>query len=159
MLGCKHPMHACMHHHSHSHSFTNTCFWLCLQLLTEVSGTNAYCKYDDHILALFTSSLFLAAAFAALCGMYTCRKFGRKFTMCLGGTCFLVGTVLVTAAFSTAQLVVGRVVLGVGVGFANQVGWVGREHVYVLCDGELCPNFMKVCLQAASMSSFCFKLS
>lgn len=40
--------------------------------------------------------------------------------MMIGGVCFLIGTLLVAAAFSTAQLVIGRVVLGFGVGFATQ---------------------------------------
>ena len=40
--------------------------------------------------------------------------------MAAGGFAFLAGTVLVTSAFATAQLVVGRLVLGVGVGLAVQ---------------------------------------
>lgn len=37
------------------------------------SGTDAYCTYSDTGLQLFTSSLFLAAAFAGLAGSYTTR--------------------------------------------------------------------------------------
>lgn len=82
--------------------------------------TDPFCKYDDVELQLFTSSLFLAGAFAALVGMVTCRKWGRKITMTFGGICFLVGTALVAAAYAKAQLIIGRVVLGFGVGFATQ---------------------------------------
>jgi len=84
-------------------------------------NTDAFCKYDDHILSLFTSSLFLAAAFAALLGSWTCNHWGRRLTMLAGGACFLVGTGLVAGAVHTIMLVVGRIVLGLGVGFACQV--------------------------------------
>jgi hypothetical protein len=50
------------------------------------------------------------------------RRFGRKMTMLAGGLCFLVGTGLVAGAVAVPMLVVGRVVLGFGVGFACQVG-------------------------------------
>lgn len=69
---------------------------------------------------LFTSCLFLAGAVAALVGSYTCRRFGRKATMMAGGACFLVGTALVACAVHMVMLVLGRLVLGVGVGFATQ---------------------------------------
>jgi len=73
------------------------------------------------MLQLFTSCLFLAGAASALVGMFTSSRYGRKMTMMLGGLCFLIGTALVASAYSTAQLVIGRVVLGFGVGFATQV--------------------------------------
>ncbi len=37
------------------------------------SGGDAYCTYSDVGLQLFTSSLFLAAAFAGLAGSFTTR--------------------------------------------------------------------------------------
>jgi hypothetical protein len=53
--------------------------------------------------------------------MFTCKSLGRRFTMICGGAAFIIGTVLVASAFHIAQLVVGRLVLGIGVGFATQV--------------------------------------
>ena len=44
------------------------------------------------------------------------RRYGRKSTMLLGGICFLIGAVLTSAAYELPQLVIGRVVLGFGVG-------------------------------------------
>jgi MFS family permease len=90
--------------------------------LQHVSGDDAFCKYNDVLLQLFTSCLFLSGLVAALVGSYTCRRFGRKATMIAGGACFLGGTVLVTLASRMSMLVLGRLVLGVGVGFAAQVG-------------------------------------
>lgn len=88
--------------------------------LAKHGNTNGYCMFNDQILQLFTSSLFLAGAFAALVGMVLCKKMGRRFTMIMGGLCFIVGTILVASAYHIAQLVIGRLVLGVGVGLATQ---------------------------------------
>ena len=41
--------------------------------------------------------------------------------MLLAGVCFLAGVVLCSAASALAMLIVGRILLGLGVGFANQV--------------------------------------
>jgi len=48
-------------------------------------------QYDDKILQLFVSSLFLAGAFSALVAMVTCKKYGRRFTMICGGAAFIIG--------------------------------------------------------------------
>lgn len=48
-------------------------------------------QYNDQILQLFTSSLFLAGAFAALVAMVTSKKLGRRFTMVCGGLAFIIG--------------------------------------------------------------------
>jgi len=55
-----------------------------------------------------------------LCVLCVCR-YGRKATMMAGGAAFLAGTALVTFAVHMVMLVLGRVVLGIGVGFATQV--------------------------------------
>lgn len=44
---------------------------------------------------------------------------GRKKTMMFGGICFLIGAILLATAFSWTQLVIGRLVLGLGVGLAT----------------------------------------
>lgn len=48
-------------------------------------------QYDDQILQLFTSSLFLAGAFAALVAMVLSKKYGRRFVMIMGGAAFIIG--------------------------------------------------------------------
>ncbi|KAI8470525.1 MAG: general substrate transporter [Monoraphidium minutum] len=89
--------------------------------MAHTAGTgDVFCKYDDHMLQLFTSSLFIAAAFSAMVGSWTCNKWGRKMTMLIGGACFLVGTGLVAGAVALPMLVIGRIILGFGVGFACQ---------------------------------------
>lgn len=90
--------------------------------MTNESGEqNAYCKFDSHLLTLFTSSLYLAALVASFFASSITRVFGRKPTMFLGGLVFLIGSILNGVAEGIIVLIVGRLLLGVGVGFANQV--------------------------------------
>ncbi|WCJ40079.1 Sugar transport protein 10 [Euphorbia peplus] len=83
-------------------------------------GGNMYCKFESKILQLFTSSLYLAALVASFFASSVTRAFGRKVSMLFGGCVFLVGAVLNGAAMNVAMLIIGRLLLGVGVGFANQ---------------------------------------
>lgn len=82
---------------------------------------NEYCKYDNHLLTLFTSSLYLAALVASFFASVVTRALGRKVSMFIGGVAFLIGAILNGIAMNIALLIIGRLLLGVGVGFANQV--------------------------------------
>ncbi|ONK67961.1 uncharacterized protein A4U43_C05F5650 [Asparagus officinalis] len=84
-------------------------------------STNQYCKFDSVALTLFTSSLYLAALLASLVASTVTRSFGRKPSMLFGGLTFLAGAAINGAAKDVAMLIVGRMLLGVGVGFANQM--------------------------------------
>ncbi|CAI0429884.1 unnamed protein product, partial [Linum tenue] len=79
-----------------------------------------YCKYDNQGLQLFTSSLYLAGLTATFFASYTTRTLGRRPTMLIAGLFFIAGVVLNAAAQDLAMLIVGRILLGCGVGFANQ---------------------------------------
>ncbi|XP_021907016.1 sugar transport protein 13 [Carica papaya] len=79
-----------------------------------------YCKYDNQGLQLFTSSLYLAGLTATFFASYTTRMFGRRPSMLIAGFFFIVGVVLNAAAQDLAMLIIGRILLGCGVGFANQ---------------------------------------
>ncbi|XP_065867739.1 sugar transport protein 10-like [Euphorbia lathyris] len=84
------------------------------------SNENMYCKFESHILQLFTSSLYLAGLVASFFASTVTRIFGRKVSMLCGGLVFLVGAIINGAAINIAMLIIGRILLGVGVGFANQ---------------------------------------
>ncbi|XVE81587.1 hypothetical protein DITRI_Ditri15bG0076800 [Diplodiscus trichospermus] len=79
-----------------------------------------YCKYDNQGLQWFTSSLYLAGLTATFFASYTTRKLGRRLTMLIAGFFFILGVVFNAAAQDLAMLIVGRILLGCGVGFANQ---------------------------------------
>lgn len=87
---------------------------------SQKEGGNQYCKFDDHLLQLFTSSLYLAALFASFGASITTKAFGRKISMLIGGLIFLVGATLNGIAMNLAVLIIGRLLLGVGIGYANQ---------------------------------------
>lgn len=85
------------------------------------SSTNEYCQYDSQTLTMFTSSLYLAALLSSLVAATVTRKFGRKLSMLFGGLLFLVGALINGFAQKVWMLIVGRILLGFGIGFANQV--------------------------------------
>lgn len=82
---------------------------------------NNYCKYNNQGLQWFTSSLYLAALIATLFASHTTRNLGRKITMLIAGMFFIVGVILNAGAVNLIMLILGRISLGCGVGFANQV--------------------------------------
>lgn len=82
---------------------------------------NNYCKFDDQFLQLFTSSLYLSAVVCSWAASICCNKYGRKRTMQMAAFFFLVGVVLNAAAADIYMLIAGRILLGAGVGFGNQV--------------------------------------
>ncbi|CAN6445816.1 unnamed protein product [Victoria cruziana] len=78
-----------------------------------------YCKYDNQYLQLFTSSLYMAALFSTFFASHACKKYGRRPTMRAASLFFLVGVILNAAAMNLTMLIIGRILLGIGVGFAN----------------------------------------
>nr|XP_043619595.1 sugar transport protein 8-like [Erigeron canadensis] len=81
---------------------------------------NNYCKFDDQLLQLFTSSLYLAAVVSSLIASSCCKKYGRRITIRLASIFFLIGVLLNAAAMNLMMLIFGRIFLGAGVGFGNQ---------------------------------------
>jgi MFS family permease len=92
------------------------------------SSDSDYCKYNNQGLQAFTSSLYLAALVASFFASFTTRLLGRKITMLIAGLSFLCGATLNAAAQDLAMLILGRILLGVGVGFANQVELLSSLH-------------------------------
>ncbi|KAL0298367.1 UNVERIFIED_CONTAM: Hexose carrier protein HEX6 [Sesamum radiatum] len=88
--------------------------------MKEDTKISNYCKFDSQLLTLFTSSLYLAGLIASFFASSVTRAYGRKPSILLGGAAFLAGAALNGAAVSIYMLIFGRVLLGVGVGFANQ---------------------------------------
>lgn len=82
---------------------------------------NNYCKYNNQGLAAFTSSLYLAGLVSSLVASPITRNYGRRASIVCGGISFLVGATLNAAAVNIEMLILGRIMLGVGIGFGNQV--------------------------------------
>jgi MFS transporter, SP family, sugar:H+ symporter len=76
---------------------------------------DAYCKYDNQKLTAFTSSMYIAGMLSSLVASRVTRRVGRQ------GVMFLAGSVINAAAVNIAMLIIGRILLGFGVGFTAQV--------------------------------------
>ncbi|CAN1284474.1 Hexose carrier protein HEX6 [Linum perenne] len=79
-----------------------------------------YCQYDSQTLTMFTSSLYLAALLSSIVASTVTRMFGRKLSMLFGGILFFAGAIINGFAQSVWMLILGRILLGFGIGFANQ---------------------------------------
>lgn len=82
---------------------------------------NNYCKYNNQALSAFTSSLYLAGLVSSLVASPVTRNYGRRGSIICGGISFMIGATLDASAVNLPMLILGRIMLGVGIGFGNQV--------------------------------------
>ncbi|XP_076940877.1 sugar carrier protein C-like [Bidens hawaiensis] len=82
--------------------------------------TNQYCKFNSQVLTMFSSALYLAASVSSLVASTVTRKLGRKYSMLVGGVLVCVGAIINGFAQDVWMLIIGRILLGFGIGFANQ---------------------------------------
>ncbi|KAH9616174.1 hypothetical protein KSS87_023925 [Heliosperma pusillum] len=115
-----------------------------------------YCKYDDQLLTLFTSSLYYAALVSTFGASVVTRTKGRRASILVGGASFFVGGLINAFAKNVAMLIIGRVFLGFGIGFGNQAvplylsemapapirGAVNQLFQLTTCLGILVANFI-----------------
>ena len=106
-----------------------------------------YCKYNNQGLAAFTSSLYLAGLVSSLVASPITRKYGRRGSILCGGMSFIVGATLDASAVNLTMLILGRIMLGIGIGFGNQVTMVSPQIIflqfipiskYLLCSKTKC---------------------
>ncbi|EPS60332.1 hypothetical protein M569_14469, partial [Genlisea aurea] len=79
-----------------------------------------YCKFDSQLLTCFTSSLYIAGLISSFLASPVTGKYGRRPSIVIGGICYLLGSGIGGAAFNIYMLILGRLLLGVGLGFTNQ---------------------------------------
>ncbi|KAL0337373.1 UNVERIFIED_CONTAM: Sugar transport protein 14 [Sesamum calycinum] len=115
-----------------------------------------YCKYDNQLLTLFTSSLYFAALVSTFGASYVTRNKGRRASIICGSISFFAGAILNASAQNIAMLIIGRLLLGVGIGFGNQAvplylsemapakirGAVNQLFQLTTCLGILIANFV-----------------
>ncbi|XP_040377095.1 sugar transport protein MST1-like isoform X2 [Oryza brachyantha] len=80
---------------------------------------DAYCIFDSQVLNAFVSSFYLAGMVASLLAGHLTKTLGRRNSMLIGGVLFFAGTLLNLAAVNVSMLIVGRILLGVAVGFSS----------------------------------------
>ncbi|KAL7168096.1 hypothetical protein ACSBR2_038525 [Camellia fascicularis] len=115
-----------------------------------------YCKYDNQILTLFTSSLYFAALVSTFGASVLTRKKGRRASILFGSVSFFFGGIVNAFAKNIAMLIIGRTLLGFGIGFGNQAvplylsemappkvrGAVNQLFQLTTCLGILVANFI-----------------
>lgn len=101
--------------------FLNKFFPEVSRKMKEDTKISNYCKFDSQLLTSFTSSLYIAGLVASIFASSFTRTFGRRPSILLGGAAFLAGAALGGAALNFYMLILGRILLGVGLGFSNQV--------------------------------------
>ncbi|GFY89139.1 major facilitator superfamily protein [Actinidia rufa] len=101
--------------------FLKEFFPLVLKNMAE-AGTkqDVYCIFDIPVLTAFTSSLYIAGLVSSLVAGLVMTSAGRKGTLIISGIVFLIGSALNAFALRVEMLILGRIFLGFGVGFANQ---------------------------------------
>lgn len=80
-----------------------------------------YCKYDNQLLTLFTSSLYFAGLVSTFGASYVTRNKGRRASILVGAVSFFLGGAINAGAVNITMLIIGRILLGAGIGFGNQV--------------------------------------
>lgn len=75
-------------------------------------------KLDSMWLELFVSVTIAAAALSALISGFLCDWMGRRPTLIMASLIFTAGAVVLGASYYVAMLVIGRIVVGVGIGMA-----------------------------------------
>jgi len=76
-------------------------------------------SHNATIQGLVVATFTLGALCGALSCSYTGDKFGRRAVIFAGAVCTLIGEVLECSSFSLAQFIVGRLILGAGVGMLS----------------------------------------
>ncbi|WFD36328.1 hypothetical protein MCUN1_003207 [Malassezia cuniculi] len=75
-----------------------------------------------------TSATSLGALVAALCAVFPSDLLGRKFVIAVANVIFIVGAIVQAASHTVAQMIIGRIIVGLGVGFASMIVplWIGE---------------------------------
>ncbi|KAL0400958.1 UNVERIFIED_CONTAM: Hexose carrier protein HEX6 [Sesamum latifolium] len=90
--------------------------------MNEDTKISNYCKFDSQLLTSFTSSLYMAGLISSFFAAIVTRNYGRKPSIIIGGVTYMAGAALGGAAYNGYMLIIGRLLLGVGLGFTNQYG-------------------------------------
>ncbi|KAL8136889.1 hypothetical protein V2J09_002890 [Rumex salicifolius] len=79
-----------------------------------------YCKYNNQVLTLFTSCLYYAALISTFAASYSTKNLGRRASILVGSISFFFGGLVNASAVNVEMLIIGRILLGIGIGFGNQ---------------------------------------
>ncbi|CAI7590907.1 unnamed protein product [Penicillium glandicola] len=84
-----------------------------------VNTTGAQASHNATIQGVVVATFTLGALPGCLSCSYTADKFGRRPVIFLGGLLALIGQILEVSSFQLPQLIVGRTILGAGIGMLS----------------------------------------
>lgn len=90
---------------------------------------------DPNLQGIITSIYDIGCAAGCLFSFMFGERIGRKRMILAGGTIMIIGTILLGSSYSVAQLLVGRIVTGVGNGFNSST--VPMYRTFVLEETEM----------------------
>lgn len=86
-----------------------------------VHSTAATKSKHSTLQGFVVATFVIGAMIGALSCSWSGDKFGRRNVIFFAGVCTLIGTILEAASFGLAQFIVGRVILGFGVGQLSSI--------------------------------------
>lgn len=108
-----------------------------------VNFTGATKSIHSTLQGLVVATFVLGAMCGALSSAWSGDRFGRRNVIFFAGVCSLVGIILEASAFGLAQFIVGRVIVGFGVGqlssivpvWQSETSSAGNRGRHVVIDG------------------------
>ncbi|XP_051143823.1 hexose carrier protein HEX6-like [Andrographis paniculata] len=88
--------------------------------MKEDTNISNYCKFDSQLLTSFTSSLYISGLISSFLAAVVTRDYGRKVSIVVGGFAYMAGAAIGGVSVNIYMLLLGRILLGVGLGFTNQ---------------------------------------
>ena len=88
----------------------------------------------------------VGAALGAICAAFTAEPLGRKRSLILGALILTVGSVIMGSAFGPAQMIVSRIITGVGIGYITSVTPVYQSEI-----SSAAQRGWQVCCQLTTM--------
>ncbi|OCF34420.1 hypothetical protein I317_03526 [Kwoniella heveanensis CBS 569] len=118
-------------------------FYTLFEQIDTSTTTGAVKSHNSLIQGTTVSTLNLGAALGCLSCIYLGNRLGRRRTTFLGSLIALAGTILQCSAFTLAQLLVSRIVLGAGLGmmsstvpvWQSETSKVHKRGHHVIVDG------------------------
>ena len=97
-------------------------------VLVSLDDFQDFGRLSDGTKQLITSATSLGALIGALCAMFPSEWLGRKMVIALANAVFIVGAIVQAAAQGSWTLIVGRFIVGIGVGVASMIVplWIGE---------------------------------
>jgi MFS family permease len=85
------------------------------------TGVSNYCRFNSQLLTAFTSSLYVSGLVTTFLASAVTARYGRRPSMVVAGAAIITGATVGGASVDLSMVILGRVLLGVGLGFGNQV--------------------------------------